>query len=62
MNLVQGNNYGTPADYPTPAQQAQGLVCGSVISIRECIKKIPKPSLACHMAVSAHNARSLLDL
>ncbi|KAK9861450.1 hypothetical protein WJX84_003151 [Apatococcus fuscideae] len=28
MNLVQGINYGTPADYPTPAQQAQGLVCG----------------------------------
>lgn len=49
MNLVQGNNYGTPADYPTPAQQAQGLVCGSVINTFECIKTISKASLARHM-------------
>ena len=32
MNLVQGNNYGSTTDYPTPAQQAMGLECGSVLS------------------------------
>ena len=32
MNLVQGENYGSVTDYPTPAQQAQGFVCGCDIS------------------------------